>query len=243
MGEALFKKVEWIVHFNIDLMLYYYHNSMNLRWIAEILFPHACLVCSIKSDTACCNACRLGITRASDPPSMWLEDGSVFLGAAAPYEDPAIKKLIHRLKFDFIKSAAEPLGDLLAEYMARCDARRTMSMQDAVVIPIPLSRQRERHRGFNQSTLIAERFSKITGCSVRKDILVRNRNTKAQSETASADERAENIRNCFAVRQAPPQKIILIDDVVTTGATFAEASRALIAAHATKILALAVARA
>jgi predicted amidophosphoribosyltransferase len=103
-----------------------------------------------------------------------------------------------------------------------------------------------RERGFNQSMLIAERFSCILKLPLEKDTLVRIAHRKPQSITETVAARRENIRGCFAVCNVivgEIKNIILIDDVSTSGSTFLEAARALTAAGTEVVIALAVARA
>jgi len=237
---------------------------MILRLLTDIFFPERCLVChrdtSARSAVdgsggaggrgyrACCSDCYAGIPvsgippapRESDPPGF-----SFFIGSATAYNHPDIQKLVHALKFDRMRSAAEPLGDLLFAYAseARVHSAIAPMVAGANIIPLPLSKKRLRKRGFNQADLIAQRFGKRMGIPVAADTLVRARHTKPQSETASASERKENIRGCFAVKRAPPANIVLIDDVVTTGSTLQEAAKVLRAAGANHVFALTVAAA
>lgn len=219
--------------------------------LADIFFPQSCLVCGGIAGP-CCSACYAKID---------MNQGLIGsdCGAATIYENPAPKKLIHQLKFNFMKNAAEPLGTLLARYFLSL-GETAAAYADAAVIPIPLSRKRERHRGFNQASLIARWFVRVANASSQSsaylthlkhltlldDALIRVRNTKPQSETASIAERKENIRGCFAVNVKSlhipaPQSVILVDDVMTTGSTLREAADALRIAGTKNILLLAVA--
>lgn len=224
---------------------------MNFAPFIEILFPRRCLACGqtiASASTACCETCRRNIL-LNPPPVLSLGNEKSFPVAATRYENPIIQKLIHHLKFNGIKSAATPLGEILAEYVLESDASYLDFIASATIIPIPLAKKRERHRGFNQSTLIAQAWNRsmqrgnAKGIVIKDHILARIRNVPPQSKTASAEERRENIRGCFGVREAPPQNIVLLDDVVTTGSTLHEAAATLNAAGAKKILALAVANA
>lgn len=210
---------------------------MNFSFFADIFFPSVCLACGKKTpNIPCCEACRGSIVLNAESTDS--------CHAAARYDDPVVQHLVRQLKFNYMRSAALPLAEIIAGYAAQC--RRlslpTLRTRNAVLVPIPLSRRRERQRGFNQSALIANHLGAITRIPVAKDILARERHAKPQSEMASAADRKENIRGVFAVRSSPPKTIILIDDVVTTGATFHEAKETLRTKGARCVVAIAAAR-
>jgi ComF family protein len=217
---------------------------MNFDFFMDIFFPPECVCCArrIKRGTIC-EPCHGNLIARSNPLSI-VSDGSASyaVGAAGNYEDPVLQALIHALKFRFIKGAADPLAEMLCSYMK---AITPVRLNHFTVVPIPLSRRRERSRGFNQSTLIAHGFARGMNLIFLPNALARIRHRKPQSETKNVTERRENIRGCFSAVPdvCAGKNIILIDDVTTSGATFLEAARALTAAGAGKIIALAVARA
>ena len=218
---------------------------MNFDFLADIFFPPACAHCDAAvSKGTLCDKCRATIVPsrsfvrvACDNPRF-----SYLLGSAASYGCPALKSLVHALKFRGIRSAALPLAELLIE----CAVRMPLDLRDFIVIPVPLSKRRRRGRGFNQSEKIAVPFAAHFRLPVAAGLLVRARHTSPQSDAASVAERMKNIRDCFAVRDPSSlagRKVLLVDDVITSGATFFEAARTLHAAGARSIVALAVARA
>ena len=218
---------------------------MNLEAILDILFPPECLGCGKGLIAgALCAACRWA---ARGAPALALRDTGTcvryyFLGAAGHYKNHVLKSLIHALKFGGIRNAAFPLAEILA-YHARTVA---LPLKTFSVMPIPLSKARLRERGFNQSELIAKHFADMLALPFEKETLIRRQHRKPQSRTKTIAERIENIRGCFAINSnaaLTKKNIILVDDVSTSGATFLEASTALIAAGAETILALAVAKA
>jgi ComF family protein len=169
------------------------------------------------------------------------KDFPYLLGAATEYRG-VTKKLIHALKFNFTKDAVQELGMILLRYVERVGWQPS---PETVVLPIPLSKRRERERGFNQAALLSEIFADKLNLRLEKSALKRVRHTLAQSKTASPEERARNIQNCFTVDPAyvRSKNIILIDDVVTSGATLSEAARSLKNSGVKNILALVVAKA
>jgi ComF family protein len=164
------------------------------------------------------------------------------LAAGGEYEDPVIKGLIRSLKFHFVRDAAEPLGALLAAYAKRLKIACSYDL----VLPVPLSDRRLRERGFNQSELISRAFARRSGIPLNVKTLKRIRHSPPQSGLHGDKKRRINIIGSFQVQM--PEKIrnrnvILLDDVVTSGATMLDAAKALRAAGAKNILALAVAKA
>ena len=93
--------------------------------------------------------------------------------------------------------------------------------------PVPLSVKRARARGFNQSALIARPFARALGIPFEEHVLARIVHRKPQSDTEDIFERRENIKDCFAIApgaNVQNKKIVLVDDVTTSGTTFTEAA-------------------
>jgi ComF family protein len=171
-----------------------------------------------------CPPCR------TDPPPF------DYARAAAPYQDP-LRSAIHAFKFRGQRALARPLADLLIE---QCGPG--LVAEADVIVPVPLAPARERQRGFNQAALLAERVGRALARPVKARWLGRARPTRPQSELA-AEERRRNVRGAF--RAAPAvsgRHVLVIDDVLTTGATAAECARALRAAGARMVGVLTVAR-
>ncbi|OGO21680.1 MAG: hypothetical protein A2Y54_10805 [Chloroflexi bacterium RBG_16_51_16] len=113
-----------------------------------------------------------------------------------------------------------------------------------LVVPVPLGRFRQRQRGYNQSDLIARIFAASIGILYDPKVLSRNRETRSQVEL-ELDEREVNVKGAFTAMsdRIRDKKILVIDDIATTGATLSACSEALLAAGAAEILAITVARA
>src|SRR5262249_5673377 len=109
-------------------------------------------------------------------------------------------------------------------------------------VPIPLGASRERSRGYNQSAKLAASLGKRRGLAVRLDRLIRTRDTGTQT-LLTPEEREANLRGAFTARAPVPPRVVLVDDVFTTGATLVAAARALIAAGAKEVSAVTFARA
>lgn len=236
---------------------------MDFNFIGDILFPPICVACGDSTTRdVLCSTCRQSIAefdtlfcgtcmaRLPDQKKICHKDAPFILGAAAPYDDDALRALIHALKFQGIGAAAEPLAEILAAYVTQLglslDGDASGKSDGWTVTPMPLSRERVRARGFNQSTLIAQPFACALGAPFDEHLLARIAHRKPQSDTEDIFERHENIKGCFALApgaEVQNKKIVLVDDVVTSGTTFTEAARILKRGGAKKILALAVAKA
>jgi ComF family protein len=232
---------------------------MDLGFIGDILFPPACIACgeSIAAGVIC-GRCLAGIdhygtlfcgtcmARLPENKKICHAAAPYLLGAAGPYSDGTLAALIHALKFRGIRAAAGPLADILAAYARRI----RIDPGGFIVTPLPLSAKRRRSRGFNQAALIARRFAATLGLPFEENLLARIIHRKPQSDTEDIFERLENVRGAFAAdvscdapRKIAGAKIILVDDVVTSGTTFTEAAKVLKSNGAKKILAFAVAKA
>lgn len=163
---------------------------------------------------------------------------SYYLAAATNYNDQKIRDLIWKLKYGKITAAAKPLSNLLSEHFNLLN----LDIENPIVIPIPLHKNRKAERGFNQAELIATHFAKNQNLKISDGILMRTKYTPPQAETKTAKERHKNLENSFKIKNASVienKTIILIDDVFTTGAT-AEAAISVIKEHNPKKVIVAV---
>ena len=143
---------------------------------------------------------------------------------------------IHALKYRNLRAAAPTLGRLLAQWL------ESKSVPGDVLVPVPLHRRRIRDRGYNQSELLAREVGRRTGLPVARDVLVRTRDTAPQV-SLSRQERAQNVEGSFACAgNVQGLRIILVDDVVTTGSTMFACAGPLRTGHAGSVWGLALAR-
>jgi ComF family protein len=153
------------------------------------------------------------------------------------YETP-LDGVIRALKFGRRDELAQPLGRLLAERVAA-----EPSLAPEVVCEVPLHWRRRVQRGYDQAALLAAATARAL-CLPRRSLLRRYRATQAQTRLARG-ERLNNLRSAFALqpwRSVAGSCVLLVDDVVTTGATLEAAARVLRAAGARQVIRLAVAR-
>lgn len=131
---------------------------------------------------------------------------------------------------------------MLAGYLRDC--LTSSGFEPEVVVPVPLHIARERHRGYNQSRLLAARLSECTGVQLNDRTLMRVKNTGTQVGSRTARVRALNVTDAFACRDSSVagRNVLLVDDVCTTGATLDACAHALQQAGATRVWGLTVAR-
>lgn len=183
------------------------------------------------------------------PPARTLTGTGKDIFAIFQYKDPSVRSIIWAVKYRgnpiAIDRCAHALYDVLTDTLA--DETLWNNFQTPLIIPIPLSKKRARERGFNQALLLAKALVKIDGgnqFTLAQNILYKNKETRAQSRTKNKQERLRNLRDCFSVcnKEAIFHKnIIIIDDVTTTGSTFREARRTLLAAGAKRVICFAIA--
>lgn len=233
-----------------------------IQRLLDTIYPSRCVVCQRVGAVVCadclrsmhppavpvCMRCAATIPHASHPAPPLCSDCSSGrylthldgVRVAAEYTGAARTALL-ALKFAGQRRVAEPLASLLIAPFQ--DAIRTVEL----VIPVPLNAARMRTRGYNQAELLARALAKTQGLRVRTDLLERTRATEAQTRL-SAEERRRNVAGAFAL--TPPaataviqgKRILLLDDVTTTGSTLDAAAEPLRAAGAATIWGLAFAR-
>ncbi len=148
------------------------------------------------------------------------------------YSD-ALSEAIHLLKFSGLKRLAGPLGKLLTEL--------PIHGMDGIV-PVPVTRKTLKERGFNQTLLLSMRVSRHFKIPVHMDVLNKKRDTPPQIGLG-AKERINNLKNVFEVKgRINKMRLLLLDDVMTTGATVRECSKALMKAGAEEVVVVTLAR-
>jgi ComF family protein len=230
--------------------------------LLDLVYPPVCLVCrsAVASHDALCPACwgemgfierpyceRLGtpFDRDFGPGALSLAasaDPPVFARAraVARYDSDKARSLAHRLKYHARLELAEPLG----RWMARAGAEL---LADAdLLAPVPLHRARLVSRRFNQSAALARAISRIGAVPVETMALERVKPTPPQVGL-SRSQRAANVQGAFRLNEAKAaavqgRNIVLIDDVLTTGATVNAAARVLLRARAARVDVLVFAR-
>lgn len=148
-----------------------------------------------------------------------------------------LKTAINQLKFQKRRRLHKPLGKLLS----------SIKLPEAdVIVPVPLGRERLIQRGFNQSYLLGLMLSKTHGVAINQELLLKSRDTSPQS-LLSRKNRLDNLRSAFSTLNPEdgriPERVLLIDDVMTTGATMNECARTLKKAGVRDVYGVVLARA
>jgi ComF family protein len=174
-----------------------------------------------------CPGCR------ADPPAFTVAR------AAGPFEEP-LRMAIHALKYQGKERVAPSLAELLVEAWKR----EPILHSAEVVIPLPIHQKREKDRGFNQSALLSRDLAASLSLPLFDRVLTRPIHRQPQVGLGRA-ERRENVSGVFAVEYPAlvrGRSLLLVDDVLTTGATCHEAARTLLDAGAAEVKVLALAR-
>ena len=177
-----------------------------------------------------CEACRTGERAFAFGRSLYL------------YEAP-LRDAVFSCKYNGRREVAEALGILLA----RAARDMTLSLGADAIVPVPLHKKRLRQRGFNQAAVIASPLARASGIPLRQDYLVRSGESSAMNRL-SAEERRRNLAGVFRpgealirdAKRGHPPKILLVDDIYTTGSTVEACAAALTAGGAGPVWFLAV---
>lgn len=235
-----------------------------LASLTDLVFPPRCSGCAVviegTADLNFCPSCLSSVRRVLSPlcsccgiPFPGGAGGDHFCGECAvkmppfqlarawAYYESAFLKAIHQFKYQ----GQFFWGKMLGRVMARATYPGFDFADYSLVIPVPLHRKRLRERGFNQSLLLARAIASFHRLRLDFDSLKRLIYTEEQTKLTK-EERAQNVRRAFGITdnsRIRGERIILIDDVYTTGSTVMECSRILLESKAETIAVLTAARA
>ena len=206
-------------------------GTAGLELVTEFVFPPTCAGCNC-SGTWFCPMCQERLVEL-DQFRSGLSDHQMQLQARFLYVEP-LRRAIHLLKYERQRARGAWFADQLLPLL------HELGPMEAVLEPVPLTSRRERERGFNQSREIARHLAERTRIPVGNS-LCRIRETRPQVELNGL-ERIANVRGAFvAEHELSGKQVILIDDVITTGATLRECAAASFEAGASEVIGLAVA--
>ncbi len=206
-------------------------------WLPSILFPPSCVGCS-RRGTGLCADCAVQV-----PPAPSLEEPRMF--ALYLYGYPLVAKAVRDLKYHHKRDGAEALlrygVPRLSEWLA--DVLLSEQPEKMVLVPIPQHQSKTHERGFSQSLLLARALSRELDGATISQVLRKRRHTVPQVCLKNRKERLANLIETMETKKAldPSVLYIVVDDVITTGATVREATRALEKGGARRILAVALA--
>jgi ComF family protein len=217
----------------------------------SLLFPRLCCGCGthlLRNEKLICTECYVSIPRTNyhltvENPVEKLFWGRCNITRASAFsyytKGSRIRKIIHSLKYKGIREIGTEMGRIYAASLKNSDFLNGIDM----IIPVPLHPSRERRRGYNQSDLICEGISEISGIPVRKDILRRVVLSDTQTRR-SRYERWLNVDGIFdvAVPLAIEGKhLLIVDDVITTGSTIEACANEILKVKDVKVSVIALA--
>jgi len=233
--------------------------SLTKEFILDLLFPKFCLNCGKEENYLCDNCFSLIdiLERQYCPfcnsPKVVIDNKTCSfckrtknltgLYCAASYENFIIKKLVNQFKYgSCIKELSKPLSFLITAHFNALGVKFTKA--HIILIPVPLYKKKQKQRGFNQAEEIGKNLSEYLKIPILNNVLIKTKQTLSQIELKK-DQRKENIKGVFSV-QYPEliknQKILLIDDIFTTGSTMEECAKVLKEKGAKKVWGVVVAR-
>lgn len=221
------------------------------KTVLDVVFPPVCLGCGVEGEYICA-ACSFDMPRLEGPlcPSCGTPMPLNVLCGRCKVRLPsaegirsvfamegAVRDAVHGLKYGQLRVLAGPLG---REMAAELEA---MPFAPDVVAPVPLHRRRLRERGYNQSALLAQRIGVEAGIRFEADLLARHRDTPQQTQMTNREQRLANVALAFSSgTDASGLRVLVVDDVFTTGATLQSCARVLRANGAAEVWGLTLAR-
>jgi len=211
------------------------------NFLCDILFPKICLNCQSEGSYLC-EDCQATLEISSIHQRFPINNLSD-LYFALSYQNPLIKKLIEKLKYDpFIKELAKVLSSLIITHFQLLE--KPPNFSKFILIPVPLDKKRLKWRGFNQAEEIGKELAKYFKIPLFSDCLIKIKKTFPQVEL-NEKERKENLKGAFLVKDKNlirNKKVLLIDDVYTTGSTMKECAKVLKESGAKEIVGIVIAR-
>ena len=182
------------------------------------LYPEKCILCGQNSEEYnLCKTCLKSIKFSTDFHKRIINSVQIY---SPFFYQNNIQKLILNYKFKHKKSLYKLFSNLLFNYYNSCELKEILNPQNTIIVGIPSYKDRKNKRGYDHINLIVEEFSKLSNISYSHKIIEKIKYTKPQ-HNLTYKERYENIKNSFKINSENINKsnILIIDDIVTSGAT------------------------
>lgn len=211
-----------------------------LKLILDLIFPENCLFCG-SSEELFCHYClqKQKTSVVASKKILNKVSGIKQVIVASDYQQQQLAKLIRHYKYHGIYRLAQPLAEIL---IACLEVQKFNNID--LVLAVPLHKKRQIRRGFNQAELLAKNISQHFSWSISDKVIVRKFNTVAQVKL-NKDQRKQNVIGVFEVldkKIIKNKRILLVDDVITTGATLSECAKILLKNGATEVQAIVIAQ-
>jgi len=211
--------------------------------ILNLIFPNVCGFCERKDEDSLCKDCEYMLSKYElNRINDYRQDNHKyfdFLFCALKYENIVRNKII-AYKFGEKSYLYKTFVKIIIKNKK---IYRFIKLYD-IIIPVPMYKNKESVRGYNQSALVAREIAKVAGLEFQKKTLIKIKDTQVQS-TLNKYSRINNIKNVFEIKNEEAvrnKKIVLLDDVYTTGSTVNECSKVLKQAGAKEILVITIAK-
>ena len=216
-----------------------------LKSLINLFFPRTCAACGtllLEGEDTVCTTCRFllpktGYEQHSDNPLAQIFYGQMpFNAVMAEFffsKTGKVQHLIHGLKYHHCRENGIFLGQEIGKSLLQATDYQGIEF----IVPIPLHPKKEKIRGYNQSHVIAEGISEIMNIPIAENCLVRRVFTDTQTKK-SREDRWQNVKDIFEVKNPEKLKgkhVLLVDDVLTTGATLLSAGKSLLQVEGIKI--------
>lgn len=216
------------------------YRSKIANLILDFIFPRASSVILIQNMTA------EEIIREI-PKARWIDNDES--KALFDYKNESTRRAIWEIKYrkneKLLSVFSEPFYEFILDELA--DRALFSDFKNPIIVPIPTSKKRLKERGYNQCELIAKEIERIDSgknFTLSKNILEKIKDSPSQTSVKNRAKRLQNLKGCFKTvnpDEVKDMNIILIDDVITTGATMSEAKKSLMDAGARQVLCFALA--
>lgn len=230
------------------------HTLLIKDWLysfISLLFPRCCVVCGrplAKGEECICAMCNINLPRTNyhlqkDNQVEQLFWGKIPLERATSFffyrKGSDFRQILHQLKY----GGQKEIGAIMGRYMASELSASGFFEGIDVIVPVPLHKRKQRIRGYNQSEWIARGISAVTGIRVDTEVIVRRKHTETQTRK-STFERWENVDGIFELHHAESLKgkhLLVVDDVLTTGAATVACASGLVEIEGVRISVLTLA--